>query len=188
MGEREGAVTTGRTLGVVASIAVLIGTCLGLAGTAAASRGAATAPDLVHVGRFLGVTCVPAAGGTVRARVKVRMVVVNYHGVKVGDWAKHMKLKARLIPTTPGINLPRSWKEVKTEYLTQDKRHVRDMWVSTDTVSPRAAWRVQIRAVWDRPFPHADVVMESTVPFDASCGANSGMSLPAAPALPSANG
>lgn len=159
---------------------------LSAAGLVAAAPAHAKAPNLIAHYSVQSVTCVPAAGGTVRARVRVRMVVVNYHGLRGLDWAQHMTVKARLIPTTAGLNISRAWRQWKTPYLTQDKRHAYDITVTTDTVSPAADWKVQLKMVWDRSAPAPDVVKETTRPFTGSCG-GAGTSLGPAPAVPSSN-
>jgi hypothetical protein len=100
------------------------------------------------------------------------MRVVNYEGI--GEWVQRMKVKARLIPTTVGLNYTRSWKATETPKLAWSRKHTYVMGVTTDNVSPTAEWKVQVKAVLDRPAPVADVVKEFTLPFDPSCGANPG--------------
>ncbi len=163
-------------------------TALATAGLAAvaAAPAQAKAPNLIAHYNVQSVKCVPAAGGTVRAQVRVRMTVVNYHGLRGLDWAKHMVMKARLIPTTSGLNITRPWRQWKTPYLTQDKRHAYDIMVTTDNVSPTADWKVQIKMVWDRGAPVPDVVKETTRRFNGSC--QGATTLDPAPAQPSLNG
>ncbi len=134
----------------------------------------AKAPNLIANYHVLSVTCVPDVQGTVRARVVVRMTVVNYHGVRGLDWAKRMKMSARLIPTTPGLNFGRMWGETKTPDLVQDKRYSYNLSVLTDNVSPTADWQVQVKAVWVRRAPVPDVVKETRRPFNANCTDGSG--------------
>ena len=58
------------------------------------------------------VACVAGPAGTARARVRLWMSVVNYHGLF--DWADHREAKARLEATGPGTNIGRRWVSWKT--------------------------------------------------------------------------
>lgn len=111
------------------------------------------------------------------------MTVVNYDGL--GDWADHMEAKVRLEPTTPGLNYTRSWRAAKTPSLVQNKRHAFTMTPLSDNVSANAAWQVHLKLIWHRPAPITNITKDLYLPFNGSCGS---ASLPAAPALPSANG
>lgn len=167
-----------------------------LAAALAASPAYAAAPNLIHTSRITGVSCVAGPQNTVRAKVGVRMTVVNYDGITGLDWATHMKVKARLISTTPGLNITRPWKSFTSDYLPQNKRHVRDLSVVTDNVSGTASWKLEVKMIWDRTAPTPDVVEKRTVAFNASCAGTTGTGPigpggqlpPPASSLPSANG
>jgi hypothetical protein len=144
-----------------------LGFCLLLSGVALAAPTVKTkAPNLIATYNVLSVQCEPAAGGTVRARVTVRMRVVNYDNVK--DWAQRMKVKGRLIPTTAGLSYTRPWAEKQSDYLTQNRTHTQRLTIVTDNVTPRASWNAQLKLFWDRPAPIPDVVKETSKSF--SCG------------------
>lgn len=143
------------------------GIALALAGAAVgAPTAGADAPLLIKSYSWLSTRCVTAPSNTVRAAVKVRMTVVNYDGI--GDWAQYMKVKARLVPTSEGLNFTRPWTEVKTPYLIQDKRHSYNISVVTGNVSATKDWQVQLKLIWDRP-AMKDVVVNLTGAF-AGCG------------------
>lgn len=110
---------------------------------AGATQAHAAAPDLIHTYRVMGVTCVPGPQNTVRAKVVVRMVVVAGDSATAGDWARHMRLRARLIPTSAGINITRPWTTSVTPYLTRNRRHVYTATVVTDNASGTAARNAQ---------------------------------------------
>lgn len=159
-----------RTIAAASSAAAFGLIALALVGTAmGAPTSGADAPRLIKSYNWLRTTCVPAPSNTVRAQVTVRMKVVNYDGL--GDWAQYMKVKARLIPTSAGLNYTRPWKEVKTPYLTQNKTHTYTMRVLTDNVSAASDWQVQLKLTWDRPAMR-DVVVDRTGPF--GCGLQGG--------------
>ena len=151
-----------RTAYVLATAVAAVGALV------APATGQAKTPDLIAHYNWLSTTCVPAAQGTVRAKVVVRMIVVNHEGLG-GDWAQRMRAEARLITTTPGLQYSRAWKKVKTPILTINRRHSYTMTVITDNVSPNAEWKVQLKLIWDRP-TQRDVVKEKTGKFVASCG------------------
>lgn len=173
------------------AIGLLVGCALAVALTAVAvapqGAAAAKAPRLVRSHTVLGVTCVPGPSNTVRARVKVRMRVVNYDGI--GDWADHMQAKARLEPTTAGLNYSRRWASWKTPYLTQNRKHTYVITMTTDNVSGTASWRAHIKLTWHRPAPIRNISVDVYKRFNASCADVTGGFAPGpAPALPSPNG
>jgi hypothetical protein len=146
-----------------------------LAAATALLPAAATAkkpPRLITAHAVQSVTCVPAAANTVRADVRVRMTVVNYHGW--ADWADHMEMKARLESTGAGTNIHSNWKKQKTRYLTQDRRHAYNMRVVTDNKSGTAGWRVHVKLIWHRPAPIPNVTKDLYLPFNASCAPQTG--------------
>jgi hypothetical protein len=155
-----------------------------LMATAAAPSDAA-AKDLITAHSVRSISCVAKRADTVSAQVKLTMRVVNYHGVSGLDWADHMEAKARLEPTTAGLNFTRKWVSSKTPDLTQDKRHSYDFALVTDNVRPDASWRVHIKLVWHRSFPAPNITKDLYRPFNASCA---GSSLGASPQAPSAGG
>jgi hypothetical protein len=139
-------------------------------GAGASPLSAAETPNLITAYKVLSVGCEQTPSGNVRARVSVRMKVVNYDHLR--DWAQRMKLKARLVPPTAGLNYTRAWKEARTDVLLQNHTYGKVLTVVTDTVNPAATWNVQIKLVWDRVAPIKDVVKETTRSF--SCGVSLG--------------
>jgi hypothetical protein len=163
-----------------------------LAFTAASPEPAqAKAPTLIHTYRANSVQCVPA-GNNVRAKVNLWMRVVNYSGVVKGDWADHMEAKVRLEPTdaNSGIQWQRNWKHSKTPYLTQDRTHTYSWALATDVYRPDASWKVHVKLIWHRPAPHRNITVDRYLRFNSNCvdATGTGTLLPAAPAIPSANG
>jgi hypothetical protein len=152
-------------------------------------------PRLITAYRITGVACVPGAANTVRADVRIRMSVVNYHGFF--DWADHMEAKARLEPTTAGIKTG-NWARWKTPYLTQDKRHVYNIRLTTDNRSGTRDWRLHVKLIWHRSAPTPNVTKDVYLPFDESCAPETGdggggapgggIPLNPAPATPSVGG
>ena len=69
----------------------------------------AETPNLITAYTVSSVKCEPTDSGLVRARVTVRMKVVNYNHLR--DWAQRMKVKARLVPPNVGLSYFRDWKE-----------------------------------------------------------------------------
>jgi hypothetical protein len=109
------------------------------------------------------------AGGydLVYAHVSSSMWVSN-HGAG-GEWVTNFRLKARLVPTTSGLNWSRSWKTHRFPVhsdLFQDHYYNSPMVVNTDTVDPEADWKVQVKQVWDRRAPWSDLVHEFFITFD----------------------
>ncbi len=160
-----------------------------LAFTAASPEPAqAKAPTLIHTYWTKSVQCVPSAGNTVRARVNLRMRVVNYDGVLKGDWADHMEAKARLEPETgAGFSYFRSWKSWKTPYLLQNRTSTYDMSIPTDNVSGNSGWKVHLKLIWHRPAPYSNIKKDVYLQFNSNCGRSTGQTLPAAPAIPLPN-
>jgi hypothetical protein len=116
--------------------------------------------------------CIKVTAGEyelVFAHVTARMSVRNRgHGA---HWVTNFRLKARLIPTTSGLNYTRSWKTNRFPVysdLLQDYDYSRAMAVNTDTVNPEAEWVVQVKQVWDRKAPWSDIVRQFSLPFDTS--------------------
>jgi hypothetical protein len=169
--------------GILASVAV----GCALVATWAAPSHAVAAGDLITAHKLRSVSCVLKGGNTVSARVNLTMSVVNYHGKRGLDWADHMEAKARLEPTTAGLNYSRSWRSWKTPYLTQDKRHVYNIDLVTDNLRPDVSWRVHVKLIWHRPWPATNITRDLYRPFDTSCA---GFSLPASgqSQLPSVGG
>ena len=155
-------------------------------GTAALPATAADPPRLIKAHRINSVTCVPAAGNTVRAEVRLWMSVVNYDGW--ADWADHMEARVRLEATTAGISPHGNWVKSKTPYLLQNKRHLYNWRLRTDNKSGTAAWRLHVKLIWHRTTPTPNVTKDVYLPFNPSCAPVTGggtIDLPAAPAVPS---
>ncbi|MGD9570888.1 MAG: hypothetical protein AB7V62_03245 [Thermoleophilia bacterium] len=138
-----------------------------LGAVAALPATAADPPRLIKVHSKPTVTCVPAAGNTVRAEVRLWMRVVNYDGR--GDWASNMEARARLEATTPGISPHTPWVKQKTPYLTQNKKHTYNFKLLTDNKSATAAWQVHVRLIWHRPWPVKDKTENIVLPFNTWC-------------------
>jgi hypothetical protein len=156
--------------GLVAALAV----AGALAGAGAPSQAVAGgAPDLIHTHRVLSVECLPGPSNTVRARVRVRMVVVNYEGFG-GDWADRMEAKARLVPTSAGLNFTRSWRSQKTSYLGINRKHRYDFTVITDNVSGTRAWKLQLKLIWHRSLPSRNISINRHLAFNPGCAAVTG--------------
>jgi len=176
---------TASRMGVLALAGVAV-TAAGAAALPSASL-AADPPELIRSNSSPVITCVPAPAGTVRARVRLAMTVVNYDGWK--DWADHMEMKVRLESTEPGLNIHSNWKGWKTPYLIQNRRHRYVITVPSDNKSGAASWRVHIKLIWHRPFPTKNITKNLYKPFDSSCAdTGGGISLPPAQALPAAGG
>ena len=156
------------------AVALAVATCALVGGGLAPQQALAKkAPRLIHNNSGVGVACVAGPANTVRAKTTGRMTVVNYDGI--GDWAKAMQAKARLEPTTSGLNYSRVWRSTKTGYLTQNKRHVFGFSVLTDNVSANADWQVHVKLIWDRPWPIKDITKNIYLSFDASCAGADGV-------------
>jgi hypothetical protein len=106
--------------------------------------------------KWLGTSCVPAAGGTIRARVRVRMIVRNSDTPRT--WAQGMKVVARLESLGAGSNFTRPWKTTSVSGLVQGRRYSYDLTVLTDNVTVTGDWRLHTKLVWDRVAPIPDVV------------------------------
>jgi hypothetical protein len=130
---------------------------------------ATSAPKLVHAYNWHTLKCLPAAGGTVRAYVGVRMVVVNGDDLLGREWATKMSVKARIVPTTPGLNFTRSWRTWNSPKLSKNRRHAFTPGLATDNVSPRADWRVQVKVTWHRKGAIRNITKTFQRPFDTSC-------------------
>ncbi|MEQ8834739.1 MAG: hypothetical protein RIB67_09895 [Miltoncostaeaceae bacterium] len=159
-------VATGGARGALIAAAAAVGV---LVPGAPADPAVARAPDLIHAHRVLSVQCVPGPSNTVRARVRVRMVVVNDDGITGRDWATHMEAKARLIPTTAGLNFTRSFRSVKTTRLLQNRRYSLVFQILTDNVSSQRDWNLQVRLTWVRPGPVRNLTRTLRLAFDESC-------------------
>lgn len=105
--------------------------------------------------------------GLVFAHVTTSMWVHNRG--QGGHWVTNLRLKARLVPTTAGLNIPRSWRTNRFPVhsdLLQDHDYSHAMAVNTDVVDPEAEWRVQVKQIWDRKVPWGDIVREFYLSFD----------------------
>jgi hypothetical protein len=151
-----------RRIAALAALAALTGAAAVLPGT-----GSAATPRLITGHQVYRPVCVPGPQDTVRAKIRVFMSVVNYHGW--GDWADHMEVRARLESATPGLNLHSNWTKQKSGVLVQDKRHARNFRVVTDNKSGTADWNVHVKLIWHRPAPISNVTKDFLVPFDESC-------------------
>jgi hypothetical protein len=151
---------------------------LALAGTAVAAPtgSAGEAPRLIKAHKWLSTECITqqTASGRVlvRAKVTVRMTVVNYR-VYNGTSAQRMKLRARIVSGT-GINIHRDWKEAHSGSLVQGRRYAETLSVTTDNFSPTADKKVQIRMIWDRPAPLRNVVVNDERELRCQSGNYSG--------------
>lgn len=103
---------------------------------------------LEHSSKFLGATCEKGPSGTVRMRVKMRMMVFNGDGVS--NWAQGMRAQVRLVPTSAGLNFHRDWQTQYTGSLVQGHRYSQDFEIVTDTVSPTKDWVLEFKYTWDR--------------------------------------
>jgi hypothetical protein len=138
-----------------------------VAAAAPAGAGPARASSLAIGFKWLGTTCVPAPGNTVRAQVRVRMIVHNRPTFK--NWAQGMKVSVRLEPLGAGLNWTRSWGTQRADGLLWTKKEVRDFTVQSDNVKASADWRLHTKLVWDRPAPIRDVVKEFKSPVALRC-------------------
>ena len=157
----------------VAGAAALAAACAIAGAGSPPEAAAAGAPDLITSHRVLSVGCVSGAAHTVKARVRVRMRVVNYEGFG-GDWADHMEVKARLEPTTAGHNLFRSWRSQKSNNLVINRTHTRIFDVTTDNVGS-GDWKVHVKLIWHRPAPDRNVKRD--VYFRFSCAPMMGVGM-----------
>ncbi len=156
-----------RWLWPAAAVALSVAACALVGGGLSPQQALAKKPPrLIHNNSAVSVTCVAGPANTVRARIGVRMTVVNYDGI--GDWADHMEAKARLEPTTGGLNYFRSWGSDKTPYLIQNKRHAYNMRALTDNVSATADWQVHVKLIWHRPAPIRNVTKDLYLPFNCA--------------------
>ena len=168
------------------AVALALAACAVVGGGLAPQQALAKkAPRLIHNNSGVGVACVAGPANTVRAKIAVRMTVVNYSGI--GDWADHMEAKVRLEPTTSGLNYFRSWRSVKTPYLIQNKRHSYMMRALSDNVSAAADWKVHVKLIWHRPAPIRNITRNIYLWFNASCAPVGDPGIPNRP-VPSAPG
>jgi hypothetical protein len=145
------------------AVVAAIWACVALAGA-----GQAKTPDLIAHHKVLKTTCETTAKGNIRAKVTVRMTVVNYDGLG-GDWAQRMKAQARLVPATgAGLSYFRDWTKVRTGVLLTNHRYNHALTLLTNSVHPGASWRVQLKLIWDRPV-RSDVIKELSLPISAPC-------------------
>ena len=166
--------------------------CALLAGAVAVM--AVGAPDAVAKAKWYGsgpvrATCHVNPAGLIYAHVYTRMWVNNTG--HFSHWVTNFRLKARLIPTTSGLNYSRSWRTDRAPNsgnLLQNHRYNGPLAVNTDVMSPNADWQVDVKLIWDRKLPLSDIVKKKRFPLDPSGCAGSGQGLPAAPQLPSNNG
>ncbi|HMN99534.1 MAG TPA: hypothetical protein PKD59_08980 [Miltoncostaeaceae bacterium] len=154
-----------------AGIATLMAAAVAAVAFLPAAAVAKDPPRLIKADRINSVACLPGAANTVRADVRLRMSVVNYHGFF--DWADHMEARARLEPTTTGIKTG-TWARWKTPYLTQDKRHVYDIRLTTDNRGGSLDWRLHVKLIWHRSAPTPNVTKDVYLPFDESCAPETG--------------
>ena len=102
----------------------------------------------IHKGTF----CI--ASGTeeqpmVQARVKVFM-----DGDQSGNLGfSQFLMKARLVPTTAGLNFVRPWSVQAKARANPVGESWATLWTTTPKVSADANWKVQVKMEWDRPGP-----------------------------------
>jgi hypothetical protein len=135
-----------------------------LAGAALIGSSSASASEW-YGWRFLGTTCVNRSGMEF-AHLRVGMRVANED---VGShYAANMRIKARLIHPGAGLTFDRGWRTQRYPVYSElliNKGYARVMSVNTDSVSPTQDWQLDIKLIWDRSAPWADVVKHYTVPF-----------------------
>lgn len=113
------------------------------------------------------VRCYENNAGLVFAHVSVTLWAHSRGHFR--HWITNMRLEARL--SGGGNNLQRSWRKnrfpVHSELL-QDHNYSHAFAVNTDVMSPEEEWTLQVKQVWDRRRPWADLVHEFEEPFDTS--------------------
>ena len=118
----------------------------------------------------IAIKCIQLGeNGVAFAHVDSSMYVRNRGGGR--HWVTNFRMKARLIPTTTGLNWSRGWKTKRFPVfseLFQDRNYDKTMAVNTDTVNPEADWNVQVKMIWSRAVPWRDLVQEFTLHFDTS--------------------
>ena len=145
--------------------------CTDLKACAAAGGRGVTKPKKTPVyfdykAKPLGLTCVDGPLGTRRVVVDTEMYVANTGPKSVTDvkgatqWAKTMRVKVRLIPTTTGLNFTRPWKSATTGNLQQFTFYREKLKAITDNVDPEKDWQVEVEYIWDRPQPVPDIVVK----------------------------
>lgn len=95
---------------------------------------------------------------------------VHNRGIGSG-WVTNFRLKARLVPTTSGLNISRNWHTTRFPVhseLLQDTDYAHAMAVNTDVMNPDADWKVEVKQVWDRKAPWHDIVRHFFLTFDTS--------------------
>ncbi|MDX6601949.1 MAG: hypothetical protein QOF13_1151 [Solirubrobacterales bacterium] len=145
--------------------------CVAAIALVSLGAGTASADDEFHYGWGETRTqCIKVEStGLVYAHVTTSMWVHN-RGIGSG-WVTNFRLKARLIPTTSGLNISRNWRTSRFPVksgLNQDSEYSHGMAVNTDVVKPEAEWKVQVKQIWDRKAPWKDIVREFFLTFDAS--------------------
>jgi hypothetical protein len=148
-----------------------IGICIATVALVILGASDASADDEFHYG--WGETsskCIKVEStGRVYAHVTTSMWVHN-RGIGKG-WVTNFRLKARLIPTTSGLNISRDWRTNRFPVhgdLLQDHDYSHAMAVNTDVVNPEADWKVQVKQIWDRKTPWNDIVHEFFLTFDSN--------------------
>jgi hypothetical protein len=137
--------------------------------TAAMLAGAAPAQADHHSWKHVRTECIakenPYTGGYLISALTRWTMSTSAH--KKNNLRK-FKIKARLIPTTAGINAPRNWREhsraVKAGY--EDKAFNRiPIGVRTESQSDSFDWNLQVELRWDRNNKR-DWVVKTTIPFN----------------------
>jgi hypothetical protein len=141
-----------------------------LAGSAGAAATSAAKGDHWYLGK--GSVCInrPGLPGSY-ARVKVTMHADDFASTAV----QAFKLSARLIPTTAGLNVSRSW-TTYAQKLTLSGEHTLTMMVYAPVPDTAKDWNLQIHMTWDR-MSRVDWHNELTVKNFGGCPTTGGMAV-----------
>ena len=137
---------------------LIIGCVIGLAAPSAAPAGfdarlAGVDPFGTYYNyRARGTTCgvattSGAGANTIYARTNWEMWAAK------GQHVFQMRFRARLVPTTAGLNFTRSWSPWATAIIParyQGNRYYLRSWVTTPHVSAFSEWKLQVQLKWDR--------------------------------------
>ena len=113
--------------------------------------GTGTAQADHHWKKFVSMGCYakpnPYTGGyLIAANPRWRM---GTHAHKKNN-LRSLKLSARLIPTTSGLNLPRNWHSTERKNVSADGANDLQLGVLTDYMSDSYDWNVEVKFQWHR--------------------------------------
>ena len=133
--------------------------CLAVAASAALAASPALAGNFSYIAK--GTQCL-ARGSDEQPEVAARTTFKMF-GDQSGLGFYSYILKARLVPTTAGLNFVRPWRQTKVNALLNGASTA-TLSVTTGWNDGLKAWKLQVRLEWDRPGPK-NYVRNLTVRF-----------------------